>query len=64
MTKSYNGEIQEWVVFWHQNGIGFLGGKNDTRDALILDEDDSVVLGQAILFSWAKELYIGTLTNN
>ena len=64
MTKSYNGEIQEWVVFWHQNGIGFLGRKNDTRDSLILDEDDSVVLGQAILFSWAKELYIGTLTNN
>lgn len=64
MTNSYNGEIQEWVVFWHQNGIGFLGRKNDTRDSLILDEDDSVVLGQAILFSWAKELYIGTLTNN
>ncbi len=64
MTKSYNGEIQEWVVFWHQNGIGFLGRKNDTRDSLILDEDDSVVLGQTILFSWAKELYIGTLTNN
>ena len=64
MTKSFNGEIQEWVVFWHQNGIGFLGRKNDTRDSLILDEDDSVVLGQAILFSWAKELYIGTLTNN
>lgn len=64
MTKSYNGEIQEWVVFWHQNGIGFLGRKNDTRDSLILDEDDSVVLGQAILFGVAKELYIGTLTNN
>lgn len=64
MTKSCNGEIQEWVVFWHQNGIGFLGRKNDTRDSLILDEDDSVVLGQAVLFNWAKKLFIGDLTNN
>lgn len=57
-------EIQESVVCWNKNGIGFLANKKDTNESLILDEDEMITIGQSLSFKIATKLYIGTLTNN
>ena len=61
MTALRDGIKQDLVVYWHPTGIGWVGKKGDTRDQLILDDDDNIILGQAQLVDWKKELYIGDL---
>jgi len=57
-------EIQESVVCWNRNGIGFLANKKDTHESLILDEDEMITIGQSLSFKIATKLFIGDLTNN
>lgn len=57
-------EIQESVVCWNKNGIGFLANKKDTHESLILDEDEMITIGQSLSFKIATKLFIGDLTNN